>query len=168
MTWRAHAIAVSLVVLALAVGAGLWRYVSVRPKPVVESRRIDTQVGETAGSTRPTAREALERKADLYLTEAQISRLMALDREWQKTGGPLEAQVRENEAEFLRFMHEGRNAGRGNLAEIQRRISEQGELFATYRASRAAHAATVRQVLTEEQRARLTSVTTSKPTGEQR
>lgn len=168
MTWRTHGIAVSLVVLALVLGAGLWRYVSVRPKPVVESRRIDAQVGETVGSIHPTAREVLERKSDLHLTEAQVSRLVALEREWLQADGPLEAQVREKEAELLRFIHEGRNAGRGNLTEIQRRMSEQGELFATYRARRVAHAAAVQQVLTEEQRVRWTTVTSPKPIGEQK
>ena len=169
MTPRARALAGSLAILGVAVGAGIWRYTAARPKPVVESRRIDARAGGTAqGPTGPTAREALERRAELGLTEAQGGRLVALDREWQQTGGPLEREAREAEAEFQRFMDEAVRAGRGSLAEIQRRVGEQTELLAAYRAQCAAHAGAVRQVLTEEQRARWRATRASQHAGEQR
>lgn len=167
MTPRARALASSLVVLVLATGAGLW-YLAARPKPVVESRRIDAHAAGPARPVSPMAREALERKAELGLAEEQSRRLAALDREWQRTAGSLEAEAREVEAEFQRFMQEARRSGRANLAEIQRRAAEQGELLAAYRTRRAVHAGAVRQVLTEAQRARWTAITASGRKGEGR
>ncbi len=169
MTPRGRALASSLAILGLAAGAGLWQYGAARPKPVVESRRIDGPAGPPAqGPIGPTAREALERKTELQLLEVQVQRLVVLDREWRETAGPLEAEAREAEAEFRRFMEDARREGRGNLAEIRRRAGEQGELLAAYRARRRAHVAAVRQVLTEEQRARWTATAAPQRTREER
>src|SRR5574341_1874431 len=115
MTSRARALASSLAILIVAVAAGVWQHTAARPKAVVESHRIDTQAEAPAvRPIGPTARQALERRAELGLTEAQIGRLEALDREWQRTGGTLEREVREAEADFQRFMDEAQPAGRGN------------------------------------------------------
>ena len=169
MTPRARALASGLAVLVLAVGAGLWQYTAARPKPIVEARRIDTHPrGPTPNPPGPMAREALERRAELGLTEVQVRRLEALDREWQQTSGPLAGEVREAETEFQRFMEETARAGRGHLGEVQRRAAEQGELLAAYRQSRAAHAGAVRRVLTDEQRARWSAMSASQRTGGQR
>lgn len=168
MTARARALASGLALLAVVGGVGLWRYAAARPKPVVESRVVSAEAGGPARPSGPTAREALERRTELGLNEAQVARLAALEREWQQTGGPLESEVRQAEGEFQRFMEEAQRAGRGNLAEIQRRAVEHGELLAAYRQSRAAHAGAVRQVLTEGQRARWTAMTAPQQTGAQR
>jgi hypothetical protein len=91
---------------------------------------------------------------------------VALDREWQREGAPLETEARTGEVEFERFMAEAVRGGRGNLAEIQRRAAEQGERLAAARAQRAAHAGAVRQVLTDAQWARWAAMTASRRTGE--
>ena len=168
MTPWARAIMTGAAVLALALGAGLWQYITARPKPIVESRRIGAGASRPVQPAAPTARQALEQKAELGLTETQVRRLEELEREWNRTVGPLEAEAREAEAEFQRFMDAAARSGRGNLAEIQRRAAEQGELLAAYRMRREAHAGAVRQVFTEEQRARWMAISVARDRGEQR
>ena len=165
MTPRARALASGLALLAVIGGVGLWRYATARPKTVAASRRVSAEASGPARAVGPTAQEVLERRAELGLSEAQVNRLVALNREWQQTGRPLKAQVREAEGEFHHFMEEGVRSGRGNLAEIQRRATEQGELLAAYRQIRATHSAAVRQILTEEQRAQWSALTISQRTG---
>ena len=121
MTPRARAVASGLAVLSLAVGGGLWQYTKAKPKPVVEARRIADGAPRPVQPIGLTAHQALERRADLRLTEAQVGRLMELDREWQGAIGPLEGAVREAEVEFQRFMDEAVRSGRASLPEIQRR-----------------------------------------------
>jgi hypothetical protein len=160
----------SLAILAVATGAGLWQYrqsTAARPRP--ESRRMDALAGTPAmGPLGPTAREALQRRADLGLSETQVGRLRELEQEWRRTVGPLEREVGEAEADLQAFMDQAGRAGRGSLAEIQRRAAAQGELFAAYRQQRAAHVAAVRQVLTRAQRARGTAAAAPQQAGEQR
>jgi hypothetical protein len=162
----------SLALLAVGAGAGLWKYrqsTAARLRPLVESRRIDTPAeAPAAGPLGPAAREVLERKADLGLSETQLGRLHALEEEWRRSIGPLEREVREAEADLQGFMDQAGRAGRGSLAEIQRRAAAQGELFAAYRQQRAAHVAAVRKVLTEEQRARWMAMAAPQRTGEKR
>lgn len=168
MTPRAHALASSLTILGLALGAGLWWSTGSGPRPVVESRRIDAPAAPQARGISFTAREALERKVELGLTEAQARALRGLDREWQRTSGPIEAAARQAEDELQRFLEGAKRAGRANLEEIRHRAADPGELFAAYRAHRAAHAAAVRELLTEEQRARWAARGASQGAGERR
>jgi len=111
------------------------------------------------------ASELLPHQRALGLDAAQVERLAALDREWQREGAALEATVRAGEVEFTRFMDEAAHGGRGNLIEIQRRAAEQGERLAAARVRRAAHARAVRQVLTDAQWVRWAVMTASPRTG---
>lgn len=164
----ARALTSGMVILGLAIAAGLWRSPGEGPRPTVESRRVGAGAGVPAGPLGPTALEALDLRAELHLTEAQVRRLTALDQEWQQTAGPLEVEARDAEAEFRQYMDEAARSGRGTLAEIQRRAAEQGEVLAAFRARRAAHAGGVRQILTEEQRERWAALMAPQRTGERR
>ncbi len=168
MTPQARAIMSGAAVLLLAVAAGFWQYTAARSRPIVETQRIGAGAARPVQPAGPTARQALEQKAELSLTETQVRRLEELEREWHRMVGPLEAEAREAEAEFQRFMDAAVRSGRGSLPEIQHRAAEQGELLATYRTRREAHAGAVRQVLTDEQRARWSAMAASQRTGDRR
>jgi hypothetical protein len=163
---RARALASGLVILGLALGAALWRHPTDTPKAVARPRPIDAHAGGPPRPFGPLASELLPRQRELGLEAAQVERLVALDREWQREGAPLEAEARTGEVAFERFMDGAVRGGRGSLAEIQRRAAEQGERGAAARAQRAAHAGAVRHVLTDAQWARWAAMTASRRTGE--
>jgi len=85
----------------------------------------------------------------------QVTRLEALDREWGRRQGGIEADLDAAMAEFSLFMGEAQTGRGTTLAEIQRRSAEIATLGRALREERRLHGEAVARLLTDGQRERL-------------
>ncbi len=143
----------STTLLLVAIGLG-YAWIQARPwssAPHPEGR--PAAVSHPSQAPPPTAREILERRAVLSLTRQQVTRLEALDREWQEESGALERAVEARGQEFGRFMTNAQTARGASLQEIQERSADYRELSAILRARRLLQGEAAARVLTDTQRA---------------
>ncbi|MBI2157747.1 MAG: hypothetical protein HYU26_12715 [Candidatus Rokubacteria bacterium] len=164
MSARLPYLATSLVLLAVGFGYALTQGRADRPAP---PRPAGVAVAPRVPPPRPlpTARELLDRRAALSLSEEQTRRLEVLAREWSSESARLEAELQAATAEFSRFMTEAQ-AGRGaSLQEIQRRSADAGELGAWVREQRRLHGEAAAGLLADWQRAKLVQEASGVPVG---
>ncbi len=152
MTPRARYLSTTVALLAVAVAYVVLQGWPERPGP---PRPAPAARPAAPPPAPPTAREILDRGADLSLTRDQAARLEALDREWSREAGELQAAIREAEREFTAFAKQAQ-AGRGaSVREIQQRSADYSHLSALLRERRRRHGEAALEVLTEDQRSRL-------------
>ena len=154
MNVATRALVTSLVLAAVAVASAVLAAGSRHPAPGGERRADAVSRGALAPPPR-TAREILDRGAELSLRPVQVARLEALDREWRSQPGRLEADLDAAMAEFSLFMGEAQTGRGTTLAEIQRRSAEIATLGRALREEVRLHGEAVARLLTDGQRERL-------------
>ena len=164
MSVRLRYLTTSLVLLAVGFGYALTQGRAERPAP---PRPAGVAVAPRVPPPRPlpTARELLDRRAALSLSEEQTRRLEVLAREWSSQSTRLEAELQASTAEFSRFMSEAQTGRGGSLQEIQRRSVDVGELGALVRERRRLHGAVAAGLLMDRQRAKLAQEIPMVPAG---
>lgn len=148
MNLHLRSLSATLTIAAVAVA-----YVLAQGTPQRAAPRIERTVSRPmVPPGMPSAREILDRRADLALTGDQAARLEELDREWAKGSAALETAIAAAQADFSRFM-ESQGATRGaTVQEIQRQSEDFQELSAELRRRRLSHADAALALLTEIQR----------------
>lgn len=148
MNLRLRSLSATLAIAAVAVAYVLAQGAAPRPAPRIER----TASWPMVPPRMPSAREILDRRADLALTGDQAARLEELDREWAKGSAALETAIAAAQADFSRFM-EGRGATQGaSVQEIQRQSEAFREPSAELRRRRQGHTDAALGLLTEIQR----------------
>ena len=152
MSERLRYLATSLILLAIAFGYALTQGLAERPAP-------PRPTGATASLRVPpppllSARELLNRRAALALSDEQTKRLETLARGWSSESVRLEAELQTVTAEFSRFMSEAQRNRGTSLQEIQTRSAHISELSSILREQRRLHGEAAAGLLTELQRQR--------------
>jgi hypothetical protein len=163
MTSRLRHVPSTLVVTAIAVAYIIAQGVGSRPTPRLE-RPAQTERPRALPSP-PSARQILDRRADLALSGGQVVRLEELDREWQKASAALGTTIEAARTDFSRFIEE-RTARSASVQEIQRQSEEFRELSAELRQRRLDHAHAAVALLTETQRHKLAVLRRDATSGE--
>lgn len=154
MKLHLRSLSATLAIAAIASAYVITQGTAQRPAPRIE-RGTGTASRPIPPPRMPSAREILDRRADLALTGDQVARLEELDREWEKGSAALETAVAAAQVEFSRVT-EGRRATRGTtVQEIQRQSGDFRELSAELRRRRLSHADAAFGLLTEIQRGTL-------------
>lgn len=107
----------------------------------------------------PTARDLVDRAAELSLTAEQVVRLEALARRWREESAELERALATAGERFGRFAGEAQAGTGASVEEIQRRSADYRELSAALREARRRHAEAAGAVLAEAERQRPGRVT---------
>ncbi|MBI2492235.1 MAG: hypothetical protein HYV94_09100 [Candidatus Rokubacteria bacterium] len=143
MSARLPYLATSLVLLAVGFGYALTQGRADRPAP---PRPAGVAVAPRVPPPRPlpTARELLDRRAALSLSEEQTRRLEVLAREWSSESARLEAELQAATAEFS---------------------ADAGELGAWVREQRRLHGEAAAGLLADWQRAKLVQEASGVPVG---
>ena len=166
MTLRLRHMPATLAVTAIAVAYIITQGVGQRPTPRLE-RPAQTERPRALPSQPPSARDVLDRRADLALSVGQVAKLQELAREWQKASAALGTTIEAARVDFSRFMEE-RRARSASVQEIQRQSEEFRELSAELRQRRLDHAQAAAALLTETQRQKLAVVPPAATSGETR
>lgn len=153
MTVRTRYLVTTLALLAVAGGYAVTQ--GRQHAAPVRAPRTESASRPPAPRPAPTAREILDRREELKLTDAQRVRLEALDREWSRESSSLQSAVDAASQEFSRFMEGAGQSGRVSLGELQQRSDDVRQLGASLRNRRQLHADAAARTLTDEQRREL-------------
>lgn len=156
MSLRLRYLSTTLAVLAAGGAIVLIQARDPRPASLPRVRPASTAPAVRPAAPLVSARQILDRAAELSLTAEQRARLEALDREWRQESASLEAEVQAARAAVSRFMEAEAQAGRRtSLPEIERRSAEFRELSAMWRERRRLHGDAAGAMLTAAQRGTL-------------
>lgn len=153
MTLRARYLVTTLALLAVGGGYAVTQGWQHTPPP--RPPRVESASRPAPPRAAPAARDILERRDDLKLTDEQRARLEALDRDFRGETAGLESSLAAASQEFSRWMDDARQNGRATLGEVQQRSEDVRELAASLRARRRMHAVAAAQLLTDRQRREL-------------
>ena len=163
MSPRLRYLSTTLALVAVGLGYALIQAKPWRPAPRLEAR--PAEAARPPAPPLPTARQILDRGADLSLTANQKARLEALDEKWRKEAALLETALKTAEQDFSQYVKEVQAEGKTNLQEIQRQSADYRELSAELRGLRQRHAEAAAQILTESQQRELPLLTSPETRG---
>lgn len=156
MSPRLRYLSTTLTLVVVGLGYALVQGWPARSTPHLEKSAAAAQ---PPASPLPTARQMLDREAELSLTPDQKGRLLALDAKWRQESAPLLAALEAAEQEFSRFMNASHAGGKVSLQEIQPQSADYRELSAELRELRRRQAGETAEVLTQSQQRTLVLLT---------
>lgn len=163
MSPRLRYLATTLALVAVGLGYALIQAKPWRPAPRLQARPAEAV--HPPAPPLPTARQMLDRRADLSLTADQKARLSTLDEKWRKDSASLEVALKTAEQDFSQYVKVAQAEGKANLQEIQRRSADYRALSAELREARRRHAEAAAQVLSQSQQRRLALLTSPQTPG---